>query len=501
MAQYKQCDYSQSIFVPVYLKDQLMPGTLEFAIHTLVEKRMDLSIFDGQYNNDETGRKAYDPKVLLKIVLLAYSRGIISSRQIERACNENIIFMALACGQCPDHSTIAKFVSSMKDQVLPLFRDVLLVCEQQGLLGGTFFALDGCKLPTNASKDKSGKFNEIRRKKEKIEQTVHRLMQEQIQSDRGKKGCCSESVSQQQQIEKLLHQADRIDQWLKDNTPKKGAQGKERQSNLTDNESAKMHTSHGAIQGYNGQALVDGKHQVVVHAEAFGHGQDHGHLSPMVDGAKKNLIKIGKSKNCLKGKTFAADTNYHTQENLKKCIEEDLDAYIPDRSFRKRDPRFATQKRYQSKGKGKYNLADFTYDTINDRYICPGGHRLRLNVKKLSSDRNIYRRYVADFEDCTSCSLTDKCLRHKNAKRRVLNVPIGSEANNYSKAMSEKVDSEKGRRMYPQRMAIVEPVFANIRTNKRLDRFNLRGKIKVSIQWMLYCMVHNIEKIAKLAPI
>ena len=80
-------------------------------------------------------------------------------------------------------------------------------------------------------------------------------------------------------------------------------------------------------------------------------------------------------------------------------------------------------------------------------------------------------------------------------------MPIGSEANNYSKAMSEKVDSEKGRRMYPQRMAIVEPVFANIRTNKRLDRFNLRGKIKVSIQWMLYCMVHNIEKIAKLAPI
>jgi hypothetical protein len=61
-----------------------------------------------------------------------------------------------------------------------------------------------------------------------------------------------------------------------------------------------MHTSHGATQGYNGQALVDGKHQVVVHSEAFGHGQDHGHLSPMVDGAKKNLIKIGKSKDCLK---------------------------------------------------------------------------------------------------------------------------------------------------------------------------------------------------------
>ena len=61
--------------------------------------------------------------------------------------------------------------------------------------------------------------------------------------------------------------------------------------------------------------------------------------------------------------------------------------------------------------------------------------------------------------------------------------------------MLEKVDSEKGRKIYPQRMAIVEPVFANIRSRKRMDRFTLRGKTKVNIQWLLYCMVHNIEKI------
>jgi len=61
--------------------------------------------------------------------------------------------------------------------------------------------------------------------------------------------------------------------------------------------------------------------------------------------------------------------------------------------------------------------------------------------------------------------------------------------------MGEKVDSDKGRKIYPQRMAIVEPVFANIRTQKHMDRFTFRGKIKVNIQWMLYCMVHNIEKI------
>ena len=163
MAKYKTCDYSQRVMIPISLDDQLVPGTLEFAIHTLVETRMDTSIFDVHYRNDEVGRSAYDPKVLLKIILFGYSRGLISSRQIERACRENVIFMALTCGQQPDHSTIAAFVSTMKDEILPLFRDVLMVCEESSLLGGTFFALDGCKIPSNASNVKGGPFSTRRR--------------------------------------------------------------------------------------------------------------------------------------------------------------------------------------------------------------------------------------------------------------------------------------------------------------------------------------------------
>ena len=99
MAKYKNYDYSQSLLIPVSLEDQLMPGTLEFAIHALVEHRMDISVFDENYQNDETGRRAYDPKILLKVVLLGYSRGLISSRQIERACCENVTFMSMSCNQ------------------------------------------------------------------------------------------------------------------------------------------------------------------------------------------------------------------------------------------------------------------------------------------------------------------------------------------------------------------------------------------------------------------
>jgi transposase len=143
MAKFKRYDYSQKVLIPVCLEEQLEAGSLEFAIHTLIETRLDMSVFEGNYKNDETGRSAYDPKILLKVVLLGYARGLISSLQIERACCENDIFMALSGNQRPDHSTISTFVSSMKDPILPLFCDILLVCEQENLLGGTFFAWTG----------------------------------------------------------------------------------------------------------------------------------------------------------------------------------------------------------------------------------------------------------------------------------------------------------------------------------------------------------------------
>jgi transposase len=269
MAKFKRYDYSQKVLIPVSLDQQLVPGSLEFAIHTLIETRMDMSVFEGKYKNDATGRSAYDPKILLKVVLLGYSRGLISSRQIERACCENVTFMALSGNQRPDHSTIAAFVSSMRDQILPLFCDILLVCEQENLLGGTFFALDGVKLRSNASKHSSGRFMDLKKKKDKIQQKVKRLLKDQIDADKDDDDDFRPPATRQRQIDKLKKQADRIEKWLKENNAKISSNGRELKSNLTDNDSALMLTSGGTIQGYNGQALVDDKHQIIVHGQAF----------------------------------------------------------------------------------------------------------------------------------------------------------------------------------------------------------------------------------------
>jgi hypothetical protein len=439
--------------------------------------------------------------MLLKILLLAYSRGIVHSRKIERECKRNVVFMALSCWQEPDHSTIAAFVSNLKEEIKPLFRDVVLVCEEMKLLGGTEFSLDGCKLPSNASMRWSGTFSKLQEKKEKIERRVAYMLEEQIEADRREGRDGSEETRRTKHIEKLKKQAAKIEEFLQENEAKPGKQYKEVRSNVTDNESAMLYTSHGTIQGYNGQALVDAKHQVIVEGEAFGWGQDHYHLEPVVDGAQENMEAIGKGEDYFRDAILTADTSYHSSESIKKCEEEGIDAYIPDKEYRKRHPGLKVKESSKTSRRRKFSREDFSYDEACDEYECPNGKRLKLQTTRAKVRDIIYRRYHADARDCERCTERQGCINKKGSgKRRILMIPTETEGRNYSKEMAAKIDTDRGRELYPHRIAIVEPVFANIRTQKRLDRFTLRGKIKVNIQWLLYCMVHNIEKIANFGP-
>ena len=506
MARYKRYDYNQLMMVPLSLAEQLMPGTLEYAIHNVVEERLDLSIFDERYCNDETGRKAIDPRVLIKIVLFGYSRGLISSRSLERACRENITFMALACGQMPDHSTIAAFVSSLDKEIEPLFTKVLLICEEEGLLGGTHFSLDGLKLSSNAAKEWSGTFADLKKKQEALEQKVKEAIREHREADKGE-NCKSVSDRQRREkrIKRLRQKADRIEKFLAENKPKIGSSGKEIQSNVTDNDSAKLTSSHGVLQGYNASAIVDEKHQIVVHAEAFGKGEDSTSMGPMLEGAKEKLEAIGWEEP-LKNVQISADTGYYSVKNLEVCRGLEVDAYVPDPQFRQRDVRFADagrhrrsvdkrKERYKSK-KRWFSVEDFKLDDRTGKLICPAGHGLYVkNRNFITADGHKAIAYQAPKTACRDCRLRSRCLRNPNTVSRQVHVFYGKRPGSITDEMKQKIDSPEGRHIYSKRLGIVEPVFGNIRACKRMDRFTLRGHIKVNIQWMLYCLVHNIEKI------
>jgi len=215
----------------------------------------------------------------------------------------------------------------------------------------------------------------------------------------------------------------------------------------------------------------------------------------MLAGAKAHVSAIGLAGDYFEGKILSADSNYHSEENLKTCAQEQLDAYIPDPHFRARDPRFASQDRHKPHTVERFTLGDFAYDTEHDCYRCPTGKVLHLEARRHKIGNNIYRRYEANEADCGACLLREQCLQNAESRRKHLAVYVEPARETLSQQMIAKIDTPEARAIYGVRLAIVEPVFGNIRAQKRLDRFTLRGKIKVNIQWMLYCLVHNMEKL------
>lgn len=165
-------NYNQNSMVVINYLDQLQPGTFEHAIHFLINDKLDLAIYFDAYNNKDNGRPAYDPAILLKIILFAYSKGITSSREIEWCCQTNIIFKALSCDTVPHFTTIAAFVSNHTKAIEELFEQILFICDEQGLLGHELFAIDGCKMSSNASKEVSGTFKELEQKRNKIKNSL-----------------------------------------------------------------------------------------------------------------------------------------------------------------------------------------------------------------------------------------------------------------------------------------------------------------------------------------
>ena len=184
MPRFKPYDYRQSLLVPLTLEEQLPAGSLEYALHHLIEERIEESWFEDLYANEEMGRPAYSPKLLLKVILLGYARGLLSSRRLERACKENVTFMAISCGLRPDHSTLAAFVDKLQGRIEVIFSEVLLVCHEEGLLSGTHLSLDGLKLPGNASREWSGTFQELRLKAAKLQRKLAEKLAEHRRQDR-----------------------------------------------------------------------------------------------------------------------------------------------------------------------------------------------------------------------------------------------------------------------------------------------------------------------------
>jgi len=221
MANFKADSIRQQTLLTVDFVEVLGTDTFEYSLYQLLEREEIVSEFVKQYKNAHSGRKAYPPSMLLRLVFFAYYRGITSSRVIASSCKTDLKFMALAGGEAPHFTTIANFISAYPEAIADVFQKVLLICDESGLIGKEHFAIDGCKLPSDASRQWSGTHKELEKKAQKMRKAARNIIAKHKAND-GKPGGDSNKDRDRQSIDTLMANARKIEEFLSENEPRMG---------------------------------------------------------------------------------------------------------------------------------------------------------------------------------------------------------------------------------------------------------------------------------------
>ena len=359
MAGYKHTDIEcgQGLFLSINLKQQLLPETFEYMLDDLIGGKIDVSMFDGNYKNDETGSKAIPPAALIKLIIYGYSKGMKSSRKLWELSRENIIAKALTGDMAVHWTTIAAFISGNGEKFQKVFAEALAYCGELGLIGGRTFAIDGLRLPSNASMEMSGTKEELGKKLE----TYRRMAEKHIAKHRKQDGQGEMAPEEKRHYEErqkhLNRQVEKISGFIQNMEERIGKGGQEIKSNVTDNESAMIVSSSGYAQGYRGIAASDKEHQIIVSAEAVGSANEGEHLPDLADAALSNMedaaVKLPEGKEPV----FMGDANYFSEENLRACDEREVEAIIPDSQCKRR---------LGAEHERRYEAGDFDYHEDGD---------------------------------------------------------------------------------------------------------------------------------------
>lgn len=352
------CDRDQPLLLPPDLRDWLPEDHLAWFVITSVEA-LDLSSFYAAYRSDGHGRSAHDPQMMVTLLLYAYATGERSSRGIERRLREDVAYRVIAANRIPDHATIARFRARHEDALAALFTGVLGLCVEAGIASAAVLAVDGTKVAADASGHQTKSYEEIAREiiaeAGRIDAEEAELygdlrgdeLPEELRTRRGRAEWIREALRRQREereadpeqvprgrAERLELCRSRLaadhrtevaahrdyDQKRSERPrgrPPKPASPPERpegEINLTDPDSKKMRSPHGFLQGYNAQALTNGR-QVVIAAEVLTEGNDSEALAPMAELAATELKDAGSPE---RPGVLLADAGYWSAEQIDR---------------------------------------------------------------------------------------------------------------------------------------------------------------------------------------
>jgi len=352
------CDREQSFLLPPDVRDWLPEDHLAWFVVDAVGV-MDLAGFYAGYREDGLGRAAYEPSMMVALILYCWSRGMRSSRRIERACLEDVACRVIAANQRPDHATIARFIERHQGALADLFGEVLVLCADAGLATVGVVAIDGTKdaaedaefgdrrgdeLP-EAVATRQGREGWLRDARQRLERE-RAERGEAIPRSRGKrlakaKAQLEEELAVEQQANRAYeaYRTRGVDKTgRRFGAPPKPHVRREKPGgkvNLSDPDSKLVHGMRGWVQGYNAQAVCNERHLILA-AEVMTASPDFGHLEPMLNAARAELAGAGVNH---RPEVVVADAGYWHLEQMNSITGKGVPVLIPPDSTRRKDAR------------------------------------------------------------------------------------------------------------------------------------------------------------------
>ena len=454
---FRPVDRDTGFLLPPDVRDWLPAGHLAWTVIDAVET-LDLTALISVYRLGGRGRRAYDPAMMLTLLIYSYAVGQTSSRQIERSCEHDVAFRVITANQHPDHDTIAAFRTRHRDVFAELFTQVLVLCRAAGLVRVGTIAIDGTKLAANAASRANRTAAGIDKALAELAGTVEERLAaaesadaaEDTEHGPGRRGdeppedmkdhsrrrAALQRAKQeleareQEKADAAQAREDRYEQKLAAREAHKTAHGtypkgrppeppadpagKPLRVNTTDPDSRTQRTSKGFLQGFNAQATVSDD-QVVIAVEVVDQTSDCGQLSPMIDAALGNLDRAG--------------------------IGEPVEVVLADAGYF-HSGQIADLNSAHGEGRGPEVLVPPDRDSLREP-------------------------------------------EHQDPPLRQSAV---------TRAMRERLAEPEQRARYRRRQAIVEPVFGQIK-NRITDRFRLRGLPAVRSELTLIAVAHNLLKL------
>lgn len=501
----------QGLLIPPSFEEMIPQKHLVRIVNSIIDK-MNLNSLLKKYKGG--GRSSYHPKMMLKVIIYAYTQKIFSSRRIAKALRENIHFMWLSGMNMPDFRTINRFrLSRLRSTIDEVFYSVVSILEDMKLIELKDYFLDGTKIEANANKYTWVWGKSTKRYKSTLLKQVKALLveideendaEDQHYKDKDLEEMGEDAKIDSEDLEKKVKELDerlaedeenndkqlqKAVKKIKDDYLPRLQKYEEQEQKLgnrnsyskTDPDATFMrmkedHMKNGQLKpAYNVQ--IGTENQFIVGYSIHQKTTDTSCLKSHLDTIKHHLKRYPN--------TIIADAGYGSEENYVLLEKEHIDAYVKFNYFH-----MEQKKKFK---KNIYRKENLPYDKKTDSYICPAGKRLLFLETQIRKTKTGYEstEYIYEAEDCKGCGHREQCHKSKS-NRRIIVRPL---LEYHKTEMRSKLKSTKGKEYRSKRPIEVESVFGHIKWNRGFKRFLLRGIDKVKIEWGLLSIAHNLMKI------